>query len=69
MNNVYAIVYPYCVVNTHDDILGLFRTSEFAQIACDELNKANVSSNFKVRMTSNVINGFKEFEKLSLEKI
>lgn len=56
--------YQYCIVNSHDDILALFRFSESAQVACDLFNKQNNSIDFRVRMTANVISGFKEFEYL-----
>lgn len=48
-------LFPYCIINKHDDVLAVFRLSETACTACKAMNDINGTVIFTVEMTSNCL--------------
>lgn len=47
--------FPYCIVNTHNDVLAVLKFSETAQTACMQMNVNTGNLEFSVDMTYNHI--------------
>lgn len=52
-NQTLINTFQYCIINSHNDVLSLFRFSETAITTCAKMNETHDGKQFSVAMTSN----------------